>query len=116
METDKEVNETIAAFMGIKIKYSQPTECDGCEDKYFMTESLNSNFYTPNCRVYTESLDALIPVWAKLKLRPDFSTTIDGKYEVAWLKRDTDFMCSGVTMQEAASYATAKAIKILNRM
>jgi len=71
---------------------------------------------------YTNSLDALVPVWEKLQARPmfeyDHSPLQNKMMEFCEVSDNSDGELpygygSGKTIQEAAAHATAKAIKSL---
>lgn len=99
---DNEVNKIIAEFMGVPW-------CP-CNDGF----KVEAHDLHPK---YTESLDALVPVWDKLGGKTGIDITIqnDGidcleKYQV---KLDSDFIVESSwykTIQQAAAHATAKAI------
>lgn len=68
-------------------------------------------------RRYTESIDALIPVWDKIGVKP----VINGSPDEKWNARMTDYhdmmlvgYSEGDTIQEAAALATAQTIKAIN--
>lgn len=89
--TDLEVNKIISEFMD--------------------DESITQTMLNMGRKKYTESLDSLVPVWEKL----DNSYNHYGRF--VWLKEliynaKSEHM---KTIQQAAAYATAKAIKELER-
>jgi len=104
---DLEVNKTIECYMGYSDAFNP------CDTPYEKNTQITR---------YTESLDALVPVWEKLGIEhitafPDsspmcfkISKHIDQDNTKGWSSREykcTDF-------KQAAAYATAKAIKALN--
>ena len=94
--TNVDVNKIIADYM----KY--PISNDGLE-VYVLDRR-----WEPLCEYFTDSLDALVPVWEKLRFIPDFEVmwTEKGK----WSCNVSDWQD---TIQEAAAYVTAKTIKEL---
>ncbi len=115
--TNEEINRTIAEFMGLKeiaIYYIDENRWSGGNSLEYTTQKCN-NYKSQgiNCELrerviatdeYTESLDALVPVWEKLK------------YNLVWLEESKTFSlncifeASAKTIQQAAAHATAKAI------
>ena len=104
--TDQEVNKIIAEFMGVGVNFgmSLETPCRFCEE-----------YDSP---LYTESLDALVPVWEKLNVA-NWQMFMGDKHSliqfvnkptiVSWDDNDTsDPMFDKV--QISSAYATAKAI------
>ena len=97
--TPQEANRTIAEYMGTDYVEYKTYKCPVCDVSEF--------------KAYSESLDRLVPVWERLKLRPIFGNPRDVGGEVCWLTQDTTMIASGKTIQEAACIATAKAIREL---
>lgn len=87
---DKEVNKIIAEFMG----FNESDIEVGCYPKY------------------TNSLDALVPVWEKLKTK---QVRLGDSYGFdqcqLYTGIDPTIWSDGKTVQQAAAHATAKAIK-----
>lgn len=100
--TTKEANIIIAEFMGEEHYYYLHPRYGGAttDGEYDICIS--------------DSLDALVPVWEKLKsFNLEFGTNVNSEYLCFY---DTDRMnvgVSGHTIQEAAALATAKAIQEL---
>lgn len=113
---DQEVNKIIAEFMGRK------TVVVG-DNIYFLNESffhgsplkkrdkpVNGTIESLGKEViYTESLDALVPVWGKLQTEKIELEHFEGTFYCQLLKSND----CGLTMQQAAAHATALAIKEL---
>lgn len=107
--TNEEVNKIIAEFMGWRIA------TDGSEDFFYLDRRWESN-------IYTESLDALVPVWEKLCPKLDFMTGIYIEPEINGYLHEVGFYDDGgfgierclsvkyKTIQEAAARATVKVI------
>lgn len=110
-----EINKIISEFMGYYFTSydSELKECYG----FLKNESPENEDIIP---CYTESLDALVPVWKKLNMyRMVF------EYEcydnIGWFTDLGDFTDIreshddiSFTLQESAAYSTAKVIKKLN--
>jgi hypothetical protein len=102
---DEEVDKIIAKYMDrvlVKKGYY-----------WFLTDCMGE-FVSP----YTKSLDALVPVWEKLNTYPMVDE--DEKYLIELLTEerfiDINYVWSKKdTLQEAAAYATAKAILELSK-
>jgi hypothetical protein len=96
MELDDQiVNRTIAEFMG------------GFLDKH-------DEDYVLTVMPYIKSLDALVPVWEKLEFVQLVCDWIDGKYLFGIYTKFNN--CNeSKTIQQAAAYATYKAIKELSK-
>lgn len=97
--TDQEVNKIIAEFMGFEL-----------HEDYIFKEYENGIVEDD---LYTESLDALVPVWEKLQI--DFNFMMQGSF----VKNNFSIFKHGKaicakqnkkTIQQAAAHATAKAI------
>ena len=113
--TDQEVNKIIAEFMGWSFSYHKTSvflEIDGeiCDGSL----------------LYTESLDALVPVWNKIKnyaiYIEDFTKNNEDENDVFVVQFDMyphgkmiSNMSSQLTIQLAAAHATAKCILELNK-
>jgi hypothetical protein len=102
--TDEDVNKIIADYM----KY--PISNDGLEI-YVLDRR-----WEPLCEYFTDSLDALVPVWEKLHSYPMVDE--DEKYLIEMLTEEVHLEVNYVwskkdTIQLAAAHATAKAIKEL---
>lgn len=109
---DNEVNKVIAEFMGqIIINHDGDLYID------------NSTIPMYRDRVYTESLDTLVQVFEKLKVVPKFSHRDEFEANEPTISIDGQWRChvyekfyidsywgDGETIQQAAAYATAKAI------
>lgn len=103
--TDEEVNKIIAEFMGgiprIELKPNI-----GMPVPYY---------YQP---LFTQSLDALVPVWDKCGLEPMFDsfTSNSGKTSYqCWFNVEGKPTAICETRQKSAAHATAKAIEIVNK-
>jgi len=96
----EEANKIIAEFMGWEFS------TDGSDDFFYLNRRWENNSYS-------ESLDALVPVWEKLKLKPYFREVDHKERGIGcYLGNCSIFEWSyGETIQEAAAKATAKAIK-----
>ena len=101
--SDEEINKTIAEFVG--------------EDGYTFHMEKGS------CpKLFTHSLDALVPAWEKLNSRyPLFTVAIcflrerdEGKY-IGWRCFLSEHELVADTIQQAAALATYKAIKELGK-
>jgi hypothetical protein len=105
-----EANKIIAEYMGW---YKQST------DKHPHAWNNNEGFRVNKHEWFSESLDALVPVWEKLEYVPLFkqarlSKTYWCKVESIDIGKPTFCSPEGiVTIQEAAAIATAKAIQEL---
>jgi len=103
---DEEVNEIIAEFMGWKIDDFKTGVFLAVDGELHDTSDL-----------YTESLDALVPVWERLDFTPRFNRFDSGeKCEYAFNYFECFFRGgihsgTGETIFQAAAHATAKAIK-----
>lgn len=119
--TDQEVNKIIAEFMGYTVKLNSVIGIDGTnEDLMGISGKLGISHLTR----YTQSLDALVPVWEKLHL--DHKAIFDEitldinklRYgNAAWFTEISYDSCEAhhmatefKTIQQAAAHATAKAI------
>ena len=105
--TDQEVNKIIAEFMGggIVYYYGEPIRVE------FPMEMQHLD-----CKLYTESLDSLVPVWKKLELTEigcEFFSNEVFYFKVCKPTIKGDF--NGETIQQAAAHATAKAILELKK-
>ena len=103
--TNDEVNKIIAEYMDIKWSFRDGKMYDHSND--------SCGILIP---MYTNSIDALVPVWDKLNTFPMFDE--DEKYLIELLTEDRFSEINYVwakadTIQEAAAHATAKAIKEL---
>jgi len=102
MTTD-EANGVCAEFMGWKFS------TDGSGDYFYLERRWESD-------IYSESLDALVPVWEKLEPRSEliFDRFYDdeGDYWHVYFK-DQKISITYTSLQEAACIATAKAIQEL---
>jgi hypothetical protein len=99
--TPQEANKIIAEFMG-NIN-PVPSNIDELSEK-------QKKIYQP----YAYSLDALVPVWEKMKLRQYFSYE-SGIFRIYKSKHRNNWSGIGKTIQEAAAIATAKAIEELKK-
>lgn len=102
--TDEIVNKGLAEFMGSKYYKGVFIECithKGSDDQY---------------RPYTKSLDSLVPVWETTKYLPQFKRRTGKKGWVCFgvQSQFEDIIGKGDTIQQAAAYATYKAIKELS--
>ena len=103
--SDNEVNKIIAEFMGYN--------CDG---EYLPDSDYNEPNYV---KVYTKSLDALVPVWGKLReeyeyyrlkleIYPNVGVETAMRINMQWIHES--HFSKDKTIQQAAAHATAKAI------
>lgn len=117
---DKEINRVIAEYMGwVKQDFPTENEITFTEDQY--CDNSGEMFGISHFN-YTESLDALVPVWEKLNLKkisPRFAFSCSQKKpfycEIMYSVDERDdwdgsFYSIGKTIQQAAAHATAKAI------
>ena len=93
---DEEVNKIIAEYMGVK--------------------AITQTMLNMGKLNYTESLDALIPVWIKLGSTDiELHTYRENEASVT----PTDFLSTGsaigISIQQSAAHATARAILELNK-
>lgn len=93
---DEKANRIISEFMGT-IFYHENGAKDVREDYH---------------EQYTNSLDALIPVWEKLCLASfEYHIVLGGKYKaIAFVNGKNEYTYSK-TIQQAAAYSTAKCIE-----
>lgn len=110
--TDQEVNKIIAGFMGGFIKYCEDT--DYFEDFAVIIDNKKQQRAS---KLFTKSLDALVPVWDKLDTSISMENFQDfsGKEYWAFCINDTEFSGRNKTIQQAAAHATAKAIEELEK-
>jgi len=120
MKTE-EANEVIAGFMGM---YYINTRSDGEKCDPFISDQQTGHAWATCVRPFTESLDALVPVWEKLGLknRGEIGFYADNNgYSFGIWDTPKDAFCGfyewgdpidarAPTIQEAAAIATAKAI------
>ena len=106
---DNEVNKIIAEFMDLM-------DAEICH-----SHIINRITYETYSVLYTKSLDALVPVWEKLEMVrqgcrvDDISLCYWIVIESKTLKGCVDvFKSEGLSIQQAAAHATAKAIKELS--
>lgn len=112
--TSQEANKIIAEFMGEKFPTISCKVCGICEDHEVIE--------------YTESLDALVPVWEKLNpkkcspkivslggLSGHWVCVVRYAYKLGSLDWDGEIVEAASTAQEAAAIATAKAILDLTK-
>jgi len=101
-------NKIIASYMGCEVDGDQIVLRDNCRGYYH--------------GLYTKSLDALVPVWEKLRKHVVIELCRHGVSDYHWCyfrdptnkKIDSiDEDASGVSIQGAAAIATAKAIQEL---
>lgn len=120
---DEEVNRGIAEFMGFYILTDELEECTECDNKWHIASYIDEKIspYKTTSPVYTESLDALVPVWEKLKEERGFcrfTICLDYKHNdgliTVW-EMPMGNETTGKTIQQAAAYATYKAIKELSK-
>jgi len=113
---DNEVTKIIAEFMGWKYCARHSPS------PVFTHEKYSEKYEYENYFKYTESLDALIPVWEKARISNvcqfDFNRIGDNYEFLIFQDRpDKDYGNSWHakehTLQQAAAHATAKAIKDL---
>lgn len=105
---NNEVNKIIADYMGWELSEGRACVLLIIKDEIHNTSDL-----------YTDSLDALVPVWETLQYDIQIETEFDDGFRgwgVCCLQRDYR-VYSGThrTIQEAAAHATARAIKELDR-
>jgi hypothetical protein len=102
--TDEIVNKGIAEFMGYEVVTWNEPHIQGTA----LFNKEKQEFITGN--YYTESLDALVPVWEKYKIAFEVLPQGNG---YTFLVMSTDIWVEEKTIQQAAAYATYKAIKEL---
>lgn len=107
--TDQEVNKIIAEFMGVQLHE--------IENKLYINVGAVG---LQELAGYTESLDALVPVWEKLRntySRVDFEIEdlVEGEVVLSVLSHTWIFYKVKFTdkVEKAAAHATAKAINEL---
>ena len=107
---DNEVNKIIAEFMELRVLSFFNDEGIFQYEKPPMRAVYENN-------LYTKSLDALVPVWEKLKgfdrIIIDIKNYINGFWFEELSDWDSDSMCfthNMKTIQQAAAHATAKVI------
>lgn len=108
--TPQEANKIIADFMGLEMSQFEHRE------NYVFKRN-----HAERYALFTDSLDALVPVWEKggltLIINLDFMPQKIDKWSVSvafWAIRG-EFSGKGKTIQEAAAIATAKAILELDK-
>lgn len=99
---DLKVNKIIAEFMFKR-------DIDFVVSDYKSREDVISRYYS----YFTKYLDSLIPVWEKLRLVPEFEKNNKG-WDAKIITTTMAKFSYGETIQQAAAYATAKAILELN--
>jgi len=112
---DEEVNKIIAEYMGWTFHQFSSGVLLAKDGEIHDSSDL-----------YTESLDALVPVWERVKFVPSFqhskdiewnepTTKIDGKFRchVREISYSDSYWSDGETIHQAAAHATAKAILAL---
>lgn len=111
----EEANMTIAKYMGFD-RIQNDGKCDFCGQKNYTFFEIDGG---GECMfgTYSESLDALVPVWEKLECFIDISGRKDSKEkaEVFMPYMKTGLYETGKTIQEASCIATAKAILELQK-
>lgn len=124
---DEIVNKVIAEFMGndlIEKYYSTLYVYENQRNKNILTkESLEYGLFRgffPDMNLYTEDLNALVPVWEKLAIENFVSFPQGGHFKIckhidqdtvmSWSIRDNK-----LSLQQAAAYATAKCIMELEK-
>jgi len=115
--TSEEANKIIAKYM-----CNCSTQYKAKGRKVYISHNPDPYKFYEHGKVYSESLDALVPVWEKLKVKPDFKYNYLDNSISCGLHDYMDFgFYSGVvggfqraeSIHEAAAIATAKAIKEL---
>jgi hypothetical protein len=106
--TNNEVNKVIAKYMGYTFRSTYSGEL------YIEDES------TARFKAYTNSLDALVPVWEKMDIPNILEMDIRNHTQPVFAYRVYADLAythhhEAKTIQEAAAHATAKAILELNR-
>jgi len=100
------------------------TQSDDIECNRIIAEFMGDDrIICPSCRyggydykdLYTRSLDALVPVWIKLNIVPEFfSNWLDWHEVECYIEHNKLYFNSEKpTYQQAAAHATAKAIQEL---
>jgi hypothetical protein len=106
--TDDEINMIIADY-----------DLGDCDHWGYGLKDGEVVIYYDNCshtetRTYTKSLDALVPVWEKMRKGFDeisITTECDGNWDVNFFKfRKIQVIQNSLNIQQAAAHATAKAI------
>ena len=115
--TDQEANKIIAEFMGYK--YIETYTHEIIKEPLLVLEKDLEIYHKP---CFTDSLDALVPVWKKLVDLPFFDMLMSGdvvKYGANFkafkelIERNQGHSGWHDTIQQAAAHATAKAINEL---
>jgi len=102
----EEADEIIAEFMGFEIEDGQICLRDNCCGYYYD-------------KVFSESLDLLVPVWEKLMDGAFYKITLNDYglgspiVNTEWYEGKKSIGKSDETVQQAAAIATAKAIQEL---
>lgn len=115
--TDEIVNKGIAEFMGAEFIIDNKTILNGNAVTYILNETGSRS------KPYTESLDALVPVWEKLqnpvsiiKIYTGVYNTdigLENEFKVEYANHTNKKENYGKTIQQAAAYATYRAVKEL---
>lgn len=112
--TPEEADEIIAGYMGHKnprVGHSNHTD-------HIVVDSHKEGYTSELFPRYTQSLDALIPVWKKLDTAPRFYKMSDAPLWIRcdiWNGQGESQAVGNYTITEAAAIATAKAIKELKQ-
>jgi hypothetical protein len=113
--TDEIVNKGLAEFMGLNIDY--------LKDLINVNKTMIKPQKEVPDKLYTESLDALVPVWEKLKEcsypkfhknEKGFSVSMSVEYFKGYNRVEFVEVYEMKTIQQAAAYATYKAVKELS--
>lgn len=112
--TPEKCNKIIAQYMGYENIQHEYDEFTGKFLTFVIIEDSVLGAVT-KCLLYSKSLDALVPVWEKLRInKAEVLRGID-----CWFfnidNRHYYSDCAAPTIQEAAAIATAKAIQELSK-
>jgi len=107
---DEEINRIIAEFMG------NSKDCHGNNWDYALLENVRTDGGYDAWAMYTESLDALVPVWDKLECHEVTAWNKHSSWGISFevgrmVNGRYDYIdCPAETIQQAAAHSTAKAI------
>lgn len=125
--TDEEVNKIIAEYMNTKVGSEVKNNYAGPDTIHHYI--MDKNYHTISDKWYTESIDALIPVWKKL-YKNHHSFIKDFHIENNFVRLETaiglndsktdleyvDTYSKGTSIEQAAAKATAKTISFVTKI